>query len=66
MDHQECQTITVQEAGKRLGIGRDLAYRLANERCIPVLRLGNRFVVPVVALDRWMANGGTIESEEDQ
>ncbi|MGD0165957.1 MAG: helix-turn-helix domain-containing protein [Gaiellaceae bacterium] len=52
-----CETISVDEAAKRLGIGRVLAYRLAAAGEIPALRLGKRLVVPVVQLEALIAGG---------
>ena len=46
------QTITVPEAGKRLGIGRNSAYEAARRGEIPVLKIGRRLLVPIAALDR--------------
>lgn len=45
-------TTDVTTAGRALGIGRALAYELAKrgELGVPVLRLGNRYVVPVAGL----------------
>ncbi|MFC1984725.1 helix-turn-helix domain-containing protein [Chloroflexota bacterium] len=44
-------TMTVEEAGKALGISRATAYMLANTGFIPAIRLGERrLVVPRVAL----------------
>lgn len=45
-------TITVEEAARRLGIGRSLAYSLIREGALPHLRLGSRIVIPVSALQR--------------
>jgi excisionase family DNA binding protein len=39
--------MTVEEAGEALGISRGLAYRLARQGDLPVVRLGRRLVVPV-------------------
>ncbi|APC09053.1 helix-turn-helix domain-containing protein [Neomoorella thermoacetica] len=41
----EKYTITVSEAAKMLGIGRNLAYNMARSGQIPALRLGGRIVV---------------------
>jgi len=50
------ETITVEEAAKRLGIGRELAYRLAASGDLPgVRRLGARLIVSRVALDQYLA-----------
>lgn len=43
-------TITVPEAGKVLGIGRDAAYAAAERGEIPTLKFGHRLVVPVPKL----------------
>jgi excisionase family DNA binding protein len=49
--------ITVEEAAQLLGIGRDLAYRLARTGEFPSLRLGRRLVVPRAALQAWLEDG---------
>ena len=51
-------TITVEEAGRRLKIGRSLAYELARNGKLPTLRLGRRLLVSVVALERMLAEAG--------
>lgn len=51
----ESRTVTVEEAAKLLGIGRELAYQQAKHGSIgpvPVLRIGRRLVVPRAALER--------------
>lgn len=48
----ESQTVTVEEAARMLGIGRNLAYELARRGRLPVIRLGRRIVVPRVGLER--------------
>ena len=37
--------MSIDEAGALLGIGRNLAYQLAHEGKLPVIRLGKRFLV---------------------
>ena len=39
-------TMTVEEAGRFLGISRGLAYEAARRGEIPTLRIGHRLVVP--------------------
>lgn len=51
----ETATYTVEQAAKKLGISRSLAYQLAQENKLPVLRLGWRLVVPKVKLDAMVA-----------
>ena len=40
-------TISVEEAGRLLGVGRHAAYRAARSGELPTLRLGRRVVVPI-------------------
>jgi excisionase family DNA binding protein len=39
-------TLSVEEAGRLLGIGRGLAYEAARSGQIPTIRLGRRLLVP--------------------
>ena len=51
-DQSEPLTITVEEAGRRLGISRGLAYELVRRGEIPAIRLGyRRLVVPAGAVE---------------
>jgi excisionase family DNA binding protein len=50
-DQNEPLTITVEEAARRLGISRGLAYTLARRGEIPAVRLGRRLVVPAGAVE---------------
>ena len=38
-------TLTIREAADQLGISRNLAYRLAKEGELPVIKLGKRLLV---------------------
>ena len=57
---EEPYTLTIEEAARRLGIGRSLAYDLARRDELPVkvLRLGRRLVVPRPALERVLNGEG--------
>jgi excisionase family DNA binding protein len=59
----EADVLTVEEAGRRLGIGRSLAYQLARCGKIPTIRLGRRLVVPRKRLER-MLDGESPADEE--
>jgi excisionase family DNA binding protein len=48
-------TMTVVEAARRLGIGRNQAYEAARRGELPVLRIGKRMVVPVAAFEQMIA-----------
>jgi len=59
-DDSERLTITVEEAAKRLGISRGLAYTLARRGEIPAVRLGRRLVVPAGAIERILRERTTV------
>ena len=59
----EKETLTVKEAAKVLGIGRSLAYRLANDGTMPTLRLGRRILIPRQALAQ-LLDAQTAESKK--
>ena len=42
-----------------LGVSRTTAYELVNREGFPSAHLGQRIVVPVDALKRWLERGGT-------
>jgi len=56
--NQDRATISVPEAGRRLGIGRNSAYEAARRGTIPAIRIGKLLRVPVAALDRLLADAG--------
>ena len=47
-------TISVDEAAKILGVGRNVAYRSAHAGQLPVLMMGKRMLVPVAPLLRML------------
>ena len=50
--------ISVEEAGRRLSISRQLAYQLARSGVIPAIRLGKRrLVVPLAAFEKMLGGG---------
>jgi excisionase family DNA binding protein len=48
-------TISVPEAGRRLGLGKNASYEAARRGELPVLRFGRRLRVPVVAFERLLS-----------
>jgi excisionase family DNA binding protein len=48
-------TLSVPEAGEKLGIGRNAAYEAAKRGDLPVVRFGKRLVVPIAALEQLLA-----------
>jgi excisionase family DNA binding protein len=59
-------TISVPEAGRRLGIGRNHAYDCARRGELPVIRLGNKLVVPLAALERMLQGRITAPAEHQE
>jgi excisionase family DNA binding protein len=53
-------TITVREAARRLGVGKNCAYDAARRGDIPVIRIGRRIVVPLAAFEAMM----TVQSKQ--
>jgi excisionase family DNA binding protein len=59
----QCQTISVPEAGRRLGIGRNHAYECARRGELPVIRLGHKLVVPLAAFERMLSQAKPITAD---
>lgn len=57
-DKTDLVTMSVPEAGRRLGIGRNAAYEAAHRGDIPAIRIGRRYIVPRVAFERMLAEAG--------
>lgn len=49
------ETLTVLEAAQVLGIGRSRTYRALRSGELPARKLGKRWLIPRVALGRWLA-----------
>lgn len=47
-------TLSVPEAGRCLGLGRNASYDAARRGELPVLRFGRKLVVPRIALERML------------
>lgn len=47
--------LTVDEAGKMLGVSRQTAYQLIHTKGFPTLRIGRRMLVPKEQLKAWIA-----------
>lgn len=45
-------TLTVEEAGRALGVGRSAAYRAVHEGTIPHIKVGRKVMVPAAAVRR--------------
>lgn len=51
-------TLSVKEAARLLGISKQVAYTLAHDGTLPVLRLGKRILVSKVGLEKMLAEAG--------
>jgi len=55
-DKAEKQTISVIEAGKALGLGKNASYEAVHRGELPVLKIGGRFLIPKAAFERFLAD----------
>lgn len=47
-------TLSVEEAGKLLGVSRQIAYQLSRRADFPTLHIGRRVLIPRKQLEQWM------------
>ena len=52
-------TLSVEEAGKVLGVSRQIAYKLSRRADFPTLRIGRRVLVPRKQLEEWIERNVT-------
>ena len=55
---QNKATMSIEEAAEYLSIGRNLAYNLAAEGRLPVIRLGKRLIVSRIRLEKMVSEAG--------
>lgn len=60
----EALTISVPEAGRRLGLSRNSAYQAAKNGELPVIRIGHRLLVSIFALDEMLGARRSLSGEE--
>ena len=54
------KTMSVPQAGKQyFDLGKNASYAAAARREIPVIKIGGRLRVPVIALERMLAEAGS-------
>jgi excisionase family DNA binding protein len=51
----ECRTVSLEDAAKILGISRASTYAYAKSGDLPVIRIGNRLLMPKAAIDKLFA-----------
>jgi excisionase family DNA binding protein len=61
MEEQKA-TLNVDQAARMLGISRGLAYEMAKQNRLPIIRCGHRrILVPRAALERMLADAGQVK-----
>jgi len=63
MSSEEKIVLTVEEAGRLLGLSRPTAYQAVATGEIPSIRIGRRILVPVAALTKLLESAGTKPKE---
>ena len=60
MENEGRKTISVPEAGKRyFELGKNASYEAARRGELPVIKIGGRLRVPVIALERMLSEAGS-------
>lgn len=57
--------VSVPEAAKLLGVSRTLLYQAVRRGEIPAQTIGGRLVIPVEAMQGWLAGGRATTDKED-
>ena len=57
---EEKLTLSIEEAAKLLGIGRNLCYERVKTGEIPVIKIGRRLLVPRRALEKLLEQGQVV------
>ncbi|OGP62105.1 MAG: hypothetical protein A2170_17490 [Deltaproteobacteria bacterium RBG_13_53_10] len=55
--------ITAKEAGQYLGLSTDMIYRMASQKKLPYLKIGDRVLFDIKALDHWIEKHMVREKE---
>ena len=56
-------TLTVDEAGRLLGISRNSAFEAVRRGDIPSIRVGKRILIPRAAFERLLAGAGGVTGD---
>ena len=60
-------TLSVEEAGKLLGVSRQVAYQLIHRPDFPTIQIGRRVLIPKKQLEEWMdrqVNGAEVDFDQ--
>ena len=48
-------TISIPDAARLMGVGKNRVYAMAKSGQIPVLKVGNRYIIPKSTFEEWLA-----------
>ena len=60
-------TLSVEEAGKLMGVSRQVAYQLIHRPDVPTIQIGRRVLIPKKQLEEWMdrqVNGAEVNFDQ--
>ena len=60
-------TLSVEEAGKLMGVSRQVAYQLIHRPDFPTIQIGRRVLIPKKQLEEWMdrqVNGAEVNFDQ--
>lgn len=55
-DKLEKRTLNVKELAQVLGVGETKARELCRSKGFPVLKIGNRYLIPITRFEEWLNN----------
>jgi len=61
---KERKVLTVNEVADKLGICSQLVRRQIKKGVIPCVKVGDRYLIPIVAFERWLAECNEVTSGE--
>ena len=61
---KERKVLTVNEVADKLGICSQLVRRQIKKGVIPCVKVGDRYLIPIVAFERWLAECNEATSGE--
>ena len=53
---------TVQETAEILNIGMNKAYEMIQQKQIPFIRVGRKFLIPKQALEKWLSESAGVKA----
>lgn len=52
--HMSKLTISIPDAARLMGVGKNRVYEMAKSGQIPVLKIGNRYIIPKANFEAWL------------